>query len=102
MYAVIESGGKQYLVREGEEVLVEKLAVEADKPVSITNVLFVGGDKHAVGTPTVKGATVKCKVVAQEKGPKIVIFKMRKRKNSKRKTGHRQEMTRLFVEKIDF
>ena len=102
MYAVVRTGGKQYLVSEGQEVLVERLKGEPSQKLQLNEVLFAEKDgKHVLGKPLVSGAKVHCLVVAQERGPKITVFKIRKRKNSKRKTGHRQEMTRLFIEKIE-
>lgn len=102
MYAVVQTGGKQYLVREGQEFLVEKLPLEANSAVTLDDVLFVGQDgKAKVGQPKVAGAKVVCTLVTQELGPKLWNFKMRRRKNSRRLKGHRQEMTRLLVKKIE-
>ena len=102
MYAVVETGGKQYLLREGDEVLVEKLEGEKDAKVDL-NVLFLSDEKGktSIGTPMISGAKVKCKIVRQELGPKVTIFTYRKRKDSRRLRGHRQNLTRLSVEKIE-
>ncbi|HEY8431336.1 MAG TPA: 50S ribosomal protein L21 [Sandaracinaceae bacterium] len=96
-YAVIKTGGKQYRVAEGDRIRVEKLPGEVGAEVSFDEVLMVGGDKVAVGTPFVPGATVKAKIVAQDRGKKIIVFKYRRRKNYRRKTGHRQPYTELLI-----
>ncbi len=102
MYAVVKTGATQHLVREGDELLVEKIVAEKDSSVSLEDVLFLEEEgKHKVGQPTISGAKVVCKVVKQERGPKLIIFKLRRRKNSRRKNGHRQFYTRLLVEKIE-
>jgi large subunit ribosomal protein L21 len=99
MYAVIESGGKQYRVAEGDEINVEKLAVEAGKNVEIDRVLMVStGDGVTVGTPTVEGATVKATVKGHGRGKKIIVYKHKK--NYHKKQGHRQDYTRLHIDQI--
>lgn len=101
MYAVVRTGGKQYVVREGEELLVERLTGEKSAAVTLKDVLFVGGEgQNKLGRPTVAGAQVQCRIVDQERGPKLTVFRFRKRKNSRKKNGHRQELTRLLIEKI--
>jgi large subunit ribosomal protein L21 len=98
MYAVIKTGGKQYRVAEGDTLQVEKLAGEAGDEINFDQVLLVGGDKDTkVGTPTVKGAAVKAEIVAQTRGKKIIVFKMRRRKNYRRKAGHRQPYTQIKI-----
>lgn len=101
MYAIIESGGKQYTVREGQTVRLEKLAGEAGDQVTIGSVLaFNNGEQTVVGAPYVSGALVTGKVLAQAKARKVTIFKYKRRKDSKKKKGHRQPYTALMIEKI--
>ncbi len=96
-YAVIKTGGKQYRVSEGDKIRVEKLPGDVGAEISFDEILMVGGDKVSVGTPLVSGATVKAKIVAQDRGKKIIVFKYRRRKNYRRKTGHRQPFTELVI-----
>ena len=102
MFAIIKTGGKQYRVKQGETLRVEKLAVEAGGTVEFSEVLLVAGEgtEIKIGQPTVAGAKVVAKVVAQERGPKITIFKFRRRKNYRRKSGHRQAYTAVRIEAI--
>jgi large subunit ribosomal protein L21 len=97
MYAVIRTGGKQYRVSEGQTLRVEKLPGSAGDKVTFGEVLLVGGDTPKIGQPLVAGASVAAEIKAQDKGPKIVIFKFRRRKNYRRKTGHRQPYTELKI-----
>ena len=97
MYAVIRTGGKQYRVIEGQTLRVEKLPGGAGDKVTFGEVLLVGGDTPKIGQPLVSGASVQAEIKAQDKGPKIVIFKFRRRKNYRRKTGHRQPYTELKI-----
>lgn len=98
MQVVIETGNKQYLVKEGDEILVEKLD---GGDITIDRVLLiVDGDKILVGRPTVEKAKVIAKLVAQEKGPKKIIFKYRRREQYKRKIGYRHRYSRIRIEKI--
>ncbi|MGI5888967.1 MAG: 50S ribosomal protein L21 [Oscillospiraceae bacterium] len=100
MYAVLETGGKQYKVSEGDVIYVEKLQGEAGDEVTFSNVLAVGGDKISAGKPYVEGASVTGKIVKQGKGKKITVFTYRPKKNSKRKMGHRQLFTKVEIESI--
>ena len=101
MFAVIRTGGKQYRVSENTVLKVEKLEAEAGSTITFTDVLAVGdGDNVTVGAPTVEGATVTATVIAQDRNPKIIIFKKRRRQNSRRKNGHRQHITVLRVAAI--
>ncbi|HLR64576.1 MAG TPA: 50S ribosomal protein L21 [Pseudogracilibacillus sp.] len=100
MYAIIETGGKQIKVTEGQEIFVEKLDAEVEGTVTFDKVLFVGGDDVKVGAPYVEGATVEAKVEKQGKQKKITIFKYKPKKNYSRKQGHRQPYTKLVVQKI--
>ena len=97
MYAVISTGGKQYRVSEGDKLRVEKLAGDVGAKVEFGEVLMVGGDKVAIGKPFVAGAKVVAEIVAQDRAKKIIVFKFRRRKNYRRKNGHRQPYTELKV-----
>lgn len=98
MYAVIKTGGKQYRVAQGDKLRVEKLVGNIGDTVTLGEVLLVGeGDGVKIGTPVVGGAKVEAKIVAQDRGPKITIFKFRRRKNYRRKSGHRQPFTALEI-----
>lgn len=101
MYAVIETGGKQYRVSEGDVVRVESLPSSVGDEVSISEVhLVADGKKVRVGTPTLKGASVTGTVVEEGRGRKVIAFKMKRRKGYKRKIGHRQNYTALRIDKI--
>ena len=98
MYAVIKSGGRQYRVEQGATIRVDKLSGEKGATVEITDVLLVAdGESVKVGSPTVAGAKVTAEIVAQELGPKLLIFKFRRRKAYRKKTGHRQPFTALKI-----
>ena len=97
MYAVIKTGGKQYRVAQGDRLRVEKLAGEVGASVTLDEVLMIGGDKVVVGTPRVNGAKVTAEIVAQDRAKKVIIFKFRRRKNYRRKRGHRQPFTELRI-----
>ena len=97
MYAVIRTGGKQYRVSEGDVLRIEKLAGDVGNAISFDEVLLVGGDKVTVGKPLVKGAKVAAQITAQEKAKKVIVFKMRRRKNYRRKNGHRQQYTEVKI-----
>ncbi len=102
MYAVIETGGKQYRVNEGDIIRVEKLPAEVGSDIEFEKVLLVGsGEDVKVGMPLVDGAKVTGKVVEQDRGKKIVVFKMKRRKNYRRKQGHRQDYTGIRIDRID-
>ena len=100
MYAVIKTGGKQYRVAEGQNLRVEKVAGEPGDTVTFDQVLMLGGDEPKVGRPTLAGAKVEAKIVAQDRAKKIIVFKFRRRKNYRRKQGHRQPYTELKVTNI--
>jgi len=101
MYAIIETGGKQVKVVEGQEIYVEKVDAETKDSFTFENVLFVGGDDVKVGAPYVKGATVTAKVEEHGRDKKITVYKYKKRKNYSRKQGHRQPFTKLIIDKIN-
>lgn len=100
MYAVIRTGGKQYTVRAGDTLRVEKLQYELGSEFSTDEVLLVGGDKIHVGEPTVKDAKVTLVVTQQAKAPKVIVFKKKRRQGYRRLHGHRQYFTELFVKAI--
>lgn len=101
VYAVIETGGKQYRVAEGDTIDVERLPVEKGATIEIDRVLMVAGDTGiAIGAPVVDGATVVATVSEHLRGPKIVVFKFKAKKRYRRKMGHRQELTRLTIDTI--
>ena len=97
MYAVIKTGGKQYKVAQGDRLRVEKLPASVGDTVTFDEVLLVGGDAIKIGAPLVAGAKVEAKVVAQDREKKIIVFKFRRRKNYRRKNGHRQPFTALEI-----
>ena len=101
MYAVIETGGKQYRVTPGQTLEVERLEGEAGKSFTFDRVLFVANDgKFSVGAPTVEKASIVADIVEHIRGPKKVAFKMRRRKGYHRTVGHRQELTRVRISEI--
>ena len=101
MQAVIVTGGKQYSVKEGDVLYIEKLNAEADSTVTFDQVLAVlDGENSKFGAPVVSGASVEAKVLKNGKGKKIVVFKYRPKKDSKSKQGHRQPYTKVQIEKI--
>jgi large subunit ribosomal protein L21 len=100
MFAVFKTGGKQYRVAAEDVLKVDKVKGEPGEIVEFGEVLAVGGDSLTVGTPTVAGATVAAEVLDQARGPKIIAFKKRRRKNSRRKRGHRQEFTLVRITEI--
>ena len=102
MYAVIVTGGKQYKVSQGDTLFIEKLDVEEGAAVTFDQVLLVGdGDDVKVGAPTVEGAKVEAKVVKNGKAKKIYVFKMKRKKNYRRKKGHRQPYTKVEITSIN-
>ena len=103
MYAIIETGGKQYRVQEGDTIFVEKLAVEAEDKVVFDKVLAVVDEGNCkFGAPTVKGAKVEAKVLKNGKAKKVIVYKMRPKKNYRRKQGHRQPYTKVEISAIKF
>jgi large subunit ribosomal protein L21 len=99
-YAVIRSGGKQYQVSEGETVRVDRLAGEPGSKVSFAEVLLIGGAEPKFGTPTIAGAAVEGEIIGETLGEKLVVFKFRKRKRSRKKAGHRQSYTSVKITKV--
>jgi len=102
LYAIVETGGKQYRVQNGDILNVEKLPAEVGETVTLDRVLAVKKDGELkVGKPYVEGATVTARVVKHGKGKKIIVFKYKPKKNYRRKQGHRQPFTQLVIEAID-
>lgn len=101
MYAVIATGGKQYMVSEGDIIKVEKLDVQAGETYTFDKVLLVSGDDVKVGTPTVSGATVEADVIDTVKGKKIIVYKYKRKTGYHKKNGHRQQYTAVKITKIN-
>ena len=102
MYAVVRTGGKQFRVEPGEAFRVEKLEGSVGDSIELSEVLLVGAEDGAkIGTPLVAGAKVVGTITAQGRGPKLTIFKMKRRKGYRRKAGHRQSYTEIRVDKIE-
>ena len=102
MYAVIKTGGKQYQVKVGDVLFVEKLEGEAGTEIKFDQVLAIGDEgKFTAGAPTVEGATVSAKVLSQTKGKKIIVFKMKPKKGYRNKNGHRQPYTKVEITAIN-
>ena len=100
MYAIIETGGKQFKVQEGETIFVEK--IDAEGSIKFDKVLAISDDKKLkVGNPYVKGASVDATIVSQGKGKKIIVFKYKPKKGYRRKQGHRQPYTKVTIDKIN-
>ena len=103
MYAVIKSGGKQYCVKQGDVIEVEKLNLIPDQnDVQFDRVLAINDGKMVVGTPFVEGAVVNAKIIEQGKGPKVIIFKYKSKKDYRKKQGHRQPFTKVEITDISF
>ncbi|MFA6313631.1 MAG: 50S ribosomal protein L21 [Sterolibacterium sp.] len=101
MYAVIKTGGKQYRVAAGEKIKVEQIPADVGAEITLDQVLMVGeGESVKIGTPIIAGASVTAKVVAHGRGPKIKIFKMRRRKHYQKHQGHRQNFTEIEISGI--
>ena len=104
MYAVIKTGGKQYRVSQGQKLRVEKLSGNKGDKITLAEVLLLGGGEGEaaikIGQPVVSGATVLATIVAQDRAKKVIVFKFRRRKNYRRKQGHRQPYTELLIDSI--
>ncbi|MDG5469713.1 MAG: 50S ribosomal protein L21 [Deltaproteobacteria bacterium] len=101
MYAVIKTGGKQYKVSAGDLLKVEKLAGAVGETIELDEVLMVGGEEVKIGTPLLPNAKVTATIVEQGKDKKILVFKSKRRKNYRKKYGHRQPLTRLKITNIE-
>lgn len=98
MYAVVKTGGKQYRVRAGEKIRIEQIPAQIGQEIVLDQVLVVGeGEAVKMGTPLVAGARVKAKVLAQGRGDKVKIFKLKRRKHYRRTQGHRQNYTEIEI-----
>src|SRR5947209_8209456 len=101
MYAIVKTGGKQYRVAPGDQITVERIEGDIGAEISLSEVLAVGGGQAPViGTPLVTNAAIRAKIVQQPRGSKIIVFKKKRRKNYRRKRGHRQELTVLRIQEI--
>ena len=100
MYAVIKTGGKQYRVAQGEKLRVEKLVGSVGDTITFAEVLLIGGEALKIGRPIVDGAKVEARILEQERSKKVIVFKFRRRKNYRRKQGHRQPYTALQITNI--
>ena len=102
MYAVVRTGGKQVRMTPGAAVRIERLAGSVGDKIELDQVLLISGEGETrIGTPTVTGAKVSGTIKSQGRGPKIIVFKMKRRKGYRRKQGHRQDYTEIHVEKIE-
>ncbi len=101
MYAIIATGGKQYKVKEGDVIQVEKLESEAGETVTFDQVLMISDGDVKVGTPVIDGATVSASVVAQGKAKKIIVYRYKRKTGYHKKNGHRQPFTKVKIEKIN-
>ncbi|MGL5346827.1 MAG: 50S ribosomal protein L21 [Peptostreptococcaceae bacterium] len=102
MYAIVKTGGKQYKVSEGDVLFVERIEANEGDVVTLNDVLAITKDGElVVGTPVVEGASVQAKVVEQGKAKKIIVYKYKAKKDYRRKQGHRQQYTKIVVEKIN-
>ena len=101
MFAIFVTGGKQYKVAEGDVIFVEKLGVAEGEKVTFDKVLCVNGETLSVGTPYVEGATVVANVLKNGKSKKIDVIKYKSKKNEKKKIGHRQDYSKIVIEKIE-
>lgn len=101
MYALVKTGGKQYRVAKDDTILVERIAAEEGSEVILNDIIMLGdGEKLTIGTPKVEGAAVSATVMRQTRGPKIIIFRRKRRKNHRRTQGHRQDLTLLKITDI--
>ena len=100
MYAILKTGGKQYRVKAGDSVKVEKIDNEIGSELSLKEVLLIGGDTNYIGTPMVKKASVTAVVSKQARKPKIVVLKKKRRQGYRKLQGHRQDFTELFIKSI--
>jgi large subunit ribosomal protein L21 len=102
VFAIVRTGGKQYRVEPGQTISVERLPFEVGQEAKLDDVLLVSDDAGVrVGSPVVEGAQVRATVVAQERGPKIIVFKYKPKKRYRRRSGHRQQLTRLRIDAIE-
>ena len=101
MFAIVKTGGKQYRVAPGDQIVVERIKGDVGSNISLSEVLALGGNGvPVIGTPLVADAAVSARIVQQPRGTKVIVFKKKRRKNYRRKRGHRQELTVLRIEEI--
>ncbi len=101
MYAIIKTCGRQYKVEKGSKFEIDRVAGDEGSSIEFAEVLFLSADGQAtVGTPTIAGACVKAEIIEHLRGPKIIVFKMKRRKRNRVKKGHRQELTRIVITDI--
>jgi hypothetical protein len=100
MYAIVQTGGKQYKVEQGQALYVEKLDAAVGETVELPVLMVVDGEKTTVGTPVVEDVVAKAKVVAHGKSKKVIVFKYKPKKNYRKKTGHRQPYTKIEIESL--
>jgi large subunit ribosomal protein L21 len=101
MFAIVKTGGKQYRVAPGDQIVVERLEGNVGAEISLDQVLAISnGDSGVIGRPTLADASVRARIVQQPRGTKVIVFKKKRRKNYRRKHGHRQELTVLRIEEI--
>jgi large subunit ribosomal protein L21 len=101
MFAIVKTGGKQYRVAPGDQIVVERIKGDVGSQVSLSEVLAIGGDSvPVIGKPLVADAAVTARIVQQPRGTKVIVFKKKRRKNYRRKRGHRQDLTVLKIEAI--
>lgn len=102
MYAVVRTGGQQFRVNEGDKIQVAKMDAPVGGEVTLNEVLLLAGGEPVIGTPIVAGASVAATVLAHGRAPKIIVFKIKRRKNYRRKRGHRQDYTELLITGIHY
>jgi len=102
MYAVVRTGSQQFKVNEGDTIQVAKMDAPVGEEVMLNDVLLLAGGEPVIGSPMVAGASVTAKVLAHGRTPKIIVFKMKRRKNYRRKKGHRQDYTKLLITGIHY
>jgi|SRR6516165_2994488 large subunit ribosomal protein L21 len=101
MFAIVKTGGKQYRVAPGDQIVVERLEGDVGAEISLDQVLAISnGDSGAIGRPTLADTSVRARIIQQPRGTKVIVFKKKRRKNYRRKHGHRQELTVLRIEEI--
>jgi large subunit ribosomal protein L21 len=101
MFAIVKTGGKQYRVAAGDQITVERIEGDVGAEVSLAEVLAIGGtESPVIGKPIIANAAVRAKIVQQPRGTKVIVFKKKRRKNYRRKRGHRQELTVLKIEEV--
>jgi large subunit ribosomal protein L21 len=103
MFAIFETGGKQYKAEVGKKLLIEKLDAESGSVVNLENLMLLSNDKGEVkvGSPTIAGASIKAEIISQTKADKVIVFKKKRRHNYRRKNGHRQKLSFILIKEIN-